>query len=83
MEMQKEVLMRSDANFEQELDNRTYALERDLLVWRLARMHGLPDAEKRKRCLERLHHLGDLLTEIEAFLIDHHEELAERQQERS
>jgi hypothetical protein len=75
MEVQEEALIKSDANLERELDNRTYALQRDLLVLRLARMHGLPHEEKRKRCLEQLRHLGDLLTEIEASLRDQQEEV--------
>ncbi len=65
--------MRSEANFERELDNRTYALQRDLLLWRLARLHGLPTEEKRKRCLEQLRPLGELLAEIEAILRDQQE----------
>jgi hypothetical protein len=65
--------MRSDEGLERELDNLTFALQRDLLVWRLARLHDLPNEEKWKRCLEQLHQLRDLLTEIEAFLIDEQE----------
>jgi hypothetical protein len=75
--------MRSDANFERELDNRTFALQRDLLLWRLARLHGLPDEEKRKRCLEQLGPLCELLAEIEAFLRDQQEGVTARQQELS
>jgi hypothetical protein len=75
--------MRSAANFERELDNRTYALQRDLLLWRLARLHGLPDEEKRTRCLAQLRHLVDLLTEIEAFLSDQQEEVTAKLQELS
>ena len=75
--------MRSDADLERELDNRTFALQRDLLLWRLAREHGLPDEEKRKRCLEQLRHLGDLLAEIEAFLRDQQEGVTARLQELS
>jgi hypothetical protein len=62
--------MRTDAELEQEMDNLAFATQRDLLMLRLARMHSLPDEEKRKRCLESLSKLRDLLTEIEAFLID-------------
>ena len=62
--------MRSDTDIERELDNLAFALQRNLLMLRLARMHGLPDEEKRKRCLESRSKLHDLLTEIEAFLID-------------
>jgi hypothetical protein len=75
MEVQGEDLMRSEANLERELDNRTYALQRDLLVLRLARLHGLPHEERRKRCLEQLRYLSDLLTELEAFLKDEQEEV--------
>ena len=75
--------MRSEANLERELDNRTFALQRDLLLWRLARVHGLPDEEKRKRCLEQLRLLCDLLAEIEAFLRDQQERVRARLQELS
>ena len=71
--------MRSDTDLERELDNLAFALQRDLLMLRLARMHGLPEEEKRKRGLESLSKLRDLLTEMEAFLIDGQEE---RQQQR-
>jgi hypothetical protein len=73
MEMQKEFLMKSDMSLEWELDNRTFALQRDLLMWRLARMQGLPAEEKQKRCLEQLSHLYDLLPRIEALLRDRQE----------
>jgi len=62
--------MRSDIDFERELDNLSFAMQRDLLMLRLAHMHSLADEEKRKHCLESLSKLRDLLTAIEAFLID-------------
>ncbi len=62
--------MRSEVDFERELDNRAFALQRDVLMWRLARMHGLSHEEKQKRCLESLSRLRDLLTELEVFLTD-------------
>jgi hypothetical protein len=62
----KEFLMQRDADLEQELDTRTYALQRDLLLLRLARLHHLPTQEKQARCLEQLTQLRALLTEIEA-----------------
>jgi hypothetical protein len=64
----EEVPMRSEADLERELDNLTFALQRDLLMLRLARQHHLPDEEKRTRSLEQLSKLRDLLTEIEALL---------------
>ncbi len=81
MEMQKEFLMKRGVNLEQELDNWTFALQRDLLMWRLARLQGLPSEEKRKRCFEQLRHLRDLLAEIETFLRDRQEGATGRQQE--
>jgi hypothetical protein len=36
-------------------------------------MYGLSDEEKRKRCLESLSKLRDLLTELEVFLTDEQE----------
>jgi flagellin-specific chaperone FliS len=65
--------MRSEADVERELDDQTFALQRDVVIWRLARMYGLSDEEKRKRCLESLSKLRDLLTELEVFLTDEQE----------
>ncbi len=62
--------MRSDADFEQELDNLSFAVQRDLLMLRLAHMYSLTSEGRRERCLESLSKLRDLLTEIETFLID-------------
>jgi hypothetical protein len=62
--------VKSDVDFEQELDTLTYALQRDWLLLRLTRMHGLPDEEKRKRCLEQLEKLHVLLTQMKASLTD-------------
>jgi hypothetical protein len=61
---------KSDVDLEQELDTLTYAVQRDWLLLRLARMHGLPHEEKRKRCLEQLEKLHLLLTEMTTFLTD-------------
>ena len=61
--------MRSDADFERELDNLSFAAQRDLLMLRLAHMYSLTSEGRRERCLESLNKLRDLLTEIEAFLI--------------
>ena len=71
--------MRNDIDVEQELDNRAFALQRDLLMWRLARMHGLPHEEKRKRCLESLSKLHDLLIRVEILLTDGQEEEHQQQ----
>ena len=62
--------MRSDTEFEQELDNLSFAVQRDLLILRLAHLHSLASEGKRERCLTSLNKLRDLLTEIETFLID-------------
>jgi hypothetical protein len=62
--------MRSEGDLERELDDRAFALQRDLLMWRLARIHGLAQEERRTRCLESPSRLRDLLTELEAFLTD-------------
>lgn len=62
--------MRSDADFERELDNLSFAAQRDLLMLRLADMYSLTSEGRRERCLESLSKLRDLLTEIEAFLLD-------------
>jgi hypothetical protein len=62
--------MRSDADFERELDNLSFAAQRDLLMLRLAHVYNLTSEGRRERCLESLSKLRDLLTEIEAFLID-------------
>jgi hypothetical protein len=62
--------MRSEADFERELDNSVFALQCDVLMWRLARMYGLSYEEKRKRCLESLGKFRDVLTELEVFLTD-------------
>ena len=62
--------MRSEVDFERELDNRAFALQRGVLMWRLARMHGLSHEEKRKHCLESLSSLRNLLKELEVFLTD-------------
>ncbi len=62
--------MRSDTEFEQELDNLSFAVQRDLLILRLAHLHSLACEGKRERCLASLNKLRDLLTEIETFLID-------------
>jgi hypothetical protein len=64
----EEAPMRSEADLERELDNLTFALQRDLLMLRLARQHHVSSEEKRTRSLEQLSKLRDLLTEIEAFL---------------
>jgi hypothetical protein len=61
--------LRSDIDLERELDNRAFALQRDLFLWRLAQLHDSPGEEKRKRCLEQLNQLRDLLAEMEAFLM--------------
>ena len=66
--------MRSGADFERELDNLSFAAQRDLLMLRLARMYSLTSEGRRERCLASLSKLRDLLTEIEAFLIDGQEE---------
>ena len=60
--------VKRDVDLEQELDTLTYAVQRDWLLLRLARMHGLPHEEKRKRCLEQLEKLHLLLTEMTTFL---------------
>ena len=60
--------MRSEGDLERELDDQTFALQRDLVMWRLERMHGLPHEEQRKRCLASLRRLRDLLTELEVLL---------------
>jgi hypothetical protein len=70
--------MRSERDFERELDNRAFALQRDVLTWRLARMHGLSHEEKRHQCLESLRRLRDLLTELEVFLTDRQEGAGQR-----
>src|SRR5437764_11198242 len=70
----REFLMRSDADFERELDNLSFAAQRDLLMLRLAHMYSLTSEGRRERCLESLSKLRDLLTEIETFLIDGQEE---------
>ena len=62
--------MRTEADFERELDNRAFALQCDVLRWRLARRHSFPQEEQRKRCLESLSELRDLLTQLEGFLTD-------------
>ncbi len=62
--------MRSDADFERELDNLSFAAQRDLLMLRLAHMYSLTSEGRRERCLSSLSKLRDLLTEIETFLID-------------
>jgi hypothetical protein len=62
--------MMSDADFERELDNLSFAAQRDLLMLRLAHVYNLTSEGRRERCLESLSKLRDLLTEIEAFLID-------------
>jgi hypothetical protein len=62
--------MRKEVDFERELDDRAFALQRDVLMWRLASQYGLSQEEKRYRCLESLRSLRDLLTELEAFLTD-------------
>ena len=62
--------MKRDIDLEQELDTLTYAVQRDWLLLRLARMHSLPSEEKRKRCLEQLEKLHLLLTEMTTFLTD-------------
>jgi hypothetical protein len=62
--------MRTEADFERELDNRAFALQCDVLRWRLACRHSLPHEEQRKRCLESLRELRDLLTQLEGFLTD-------------
>ena len=72
--------MRSDADFERELDNLSFAVQRDLLMLRLAHMYSLTREGRRERCLESLSKLRDLLTEIETFLIDGQE--GEQQQRR-
>jgi hypothetical protein len=72
--------MRSDADFEQELDNLSFAAQRDLLMLRLAHLYSLTSDGRRERCLASLSKLRDLLTEIEAFLIDGQE--GEQQQRR-
>ena len=66
--------MRSDADFEQELDNLSFAAQRDLLMLRLAHMYSLTSEGRRERCLESLSKLRNLLTEIETFLIDGQED---------
>lgn len=65
--------MRSEADMERELDNLTFALQRDLLMLRLTQMHHLPDEEKRRRCLGQLNKLRALLAEIEASLTNRQE----------
>ncbi|HZT98604.1 MAG TPA: hypothetical protein VFA10_03030 [Ktedonobacteraceae bacterium] len=72
--------MRSDADFERELDNLSFAAQRDLLMLRLAHMYSLTSEGRRERCLSSLSKLRDLLTEIETFLIDGQEN---RQQDSS
>lgn len=72
--------MRSDADFEQELDNLSFAAQRDLLMLRLAHVYSLTSERRRERCLASLSKLRDLLTEIEAFLLDGQE--GEQQQKR-
>ncbi len=62
--------MRSDADFERELDNLSFAAQRDLLMLRLAHMYSLTSEGRRERCLASLSKLRDLLTEIEAFLLN-------------
>jgi hypothetical protein len=62
--------LKSAVDLEQQLDTLTYAVRRDWLLLRLARMHGLPDEEKRKRCLEHLDQLHGLLTQMKASLTD-------------
>ena len=62
--------MRSDADFERELDNLSFAAQRDLLMLRLAHVYNLTSEGRRERCLDSLNKLRDLLTEIEAFLRD-------------
>jgi hypothetical protein len=62
--------MRSEVDVERELDNRAFALQRDVLMWRLAHTHGLSQEEKRHQCLESLRRLRDVLTELEVFLTD-------------
>ncbi len=62
--------MRNKVDFERELDNRAFALQRDVLMWRLASQYGLSQEEKRYRCLESLRSLRGLLTELEVFLTD-------------
>jgi hypothetical protein len=65
--------MRSEADVERELDDRTFALQRDVVMWRLACRYGLSHEEQRKRCLESLSKLRDLFTELEVFLTDEQE----------
>jgi hypothetical protein len=62
--------MRNEVDFERELDDRAFALQRDMVMWRLARMHGFPQEERRKRCLESLSSLRDLLAELAVLLTD-------------
>ena len=62
--------MRSNADFERELDNLSFAMQRDLLMLRLAHMYSLTREGRRERCLESLSKLRDLLSEIQTFLID-------------
>jgi hypothetical protein len=62
--------MRSEVDVERELDKRAFALQRDVLMWRLARTHGFSQEEKRHHCLESLRRLRDVLTELEVFLTD-------------
>ena len=64
----KEVTMRSGIDFERELDNLAFALQRDLLLLRLARMRHEPEEEKQKRCLIQLDTLRALLTQIEVYV---------------
>lgn len=66
--------MRSDADFERELDNLSFAAQRDLLMLRLAHLYSLTSEGRRERCLASLSKLRDLLTEIETFLIDGQED---------
>jgi hypothetical protein len=65
--------MRSEVDVERELDDQTFTLQRDVVIWRLARMYGLSHEEKRKQCLESLSKLRELLTECEVFLTDEQE----------
>ena len=62
--------MRNKVDVERELDDRAFALQCDVLMWRLASQYGLSQEEKRQRCLESLKSLRGLLTELEGFLTD-------------
>jgi hypothetical protein len=62
--------MRNEVDFERKLDNRVFALQRDVLMWRLASQYGFSQEEMRHGCLESLRSLRGLLTELEVFLTD-------------